>query len=88
MLTVGEVTQALSGMAGCSAPGAFGLEVGLLQVLFCLPLFVYIITTALQHLLEEGCAPPLLATLLTAIPKDYPAAAASDWYRPISVTCK
>ena len=33
-----------------------------------------------------GLCPPLLATLLTAIPKDFPAAAASDWYIPISVT--
>ena len=73
-------------MAGHSALGAFGLEVSLLQVLFHLPLFAHVITATLQCLLEEGCVPPLLATLLTAILKDFPAAAASDWYIPISVT--
>ena len=56
-------------------------------MLFRLPLFACVITAALQRLLEEGFAPPLLATLLTAIPKDRPAAAAADRYRPISVTC-
>ena len=74
-------------MAGCSAPGAFGLEEDLLQVLFYLPLFAHVITAALQGWIEEGCAPPLLATLITVIPKDFQATVAFDQYRPISITC-
>ena len=81
-----ELRVALAGMRARSAPGVFALEVGLLQQLFRIPLFATVLMVVLSRLLLEGVAEPILATLLTAIPKDRPAAASAARYRPISVT--
>lgn len=81
-----ELRVALAGMRAGSAPGVFALEVGLLQQLFRVPLFATVLTVALSRLLLEGVEEPILATLLTAIPKDRPAAASAARYRPISMS--
>ena len=73
-------------MRAASAPGVFGLDIGLVASLLRVPLFANVLTCALSRLLLEGAAPPLLSTLLTALPKDRAPSVLASRYRPISVS--
>ena len=83
----------LSSLHAMAAPGPFGVEVGVLQLLFKMDPTARLLTAALQRALDTGLEPKLLSTLLTALPKSgrstvaahnlCPILVVNTWYRLI-----